>query len=489
MSTFSGLGTALSSLIAQRQGLDVAGQNVANANTVGYTRQRATTAALPSSNVASMFATNDGPGQGVRVTGIDRLADVFLDARVRTQTSGASFLKARADAYATLEGSIGEPGKDGLANQLSTMWSAWGDVANTPDKDSARAVLLNQANAVVDRIATLYQAADTQWTQARSTTVALVDQVNTTAASVADLNGRILDITNSGGSAAELMDQRDQLITQLSSTVGASIALQPNGQMNVLVGGNPLVSGVHAHPLAVTGAQTFAAATGTTVPPVAGVAVEVEWAEHPGRSAALDGGRVAGLISVLAPPDATTHTGGILTEAAARYDELATTLHDQVNAAHVAAYTIPTPPATVGSTGNEFFTFDPTRPAALGLSVAITDPSLVAVATQTGGALDGSVGASIADLANSTSGPNALWSKSVVEIGSRTASAASRAAVAESSRATAEAGQLSQASVDTDEETVSMLAYQRAYEGAARVLTAIDSMLDTLINRTGLVGR
>src|SRR6185369_4412145 len=136
---------------------------------------------------------------------------------------------------------------------------------------SARAVLLNQAGAVTDRIASLYQAADTQWTEARSTTVALVDQVNTTAASVADLNGRILDITNSGGSAAELMGQRDQLITQLSSTVGASIVVQPNGQLNVLVGGNALVSGVHAHPLAVTGARTFGEATGdaTAVPPVA----------------------------------------------------------------------------------------------------------------------------------------------------------------------------------------------------------------------------
>lgn len=490
MSTFSGLGTALSSLIAQRQGLDVAGQNVANANTVGYTRQRATLAALPSANVPSMFSTNDGAGQGVRVTGIDRLADAFLDARLRTQTSGASYLKARADAYTTLEGSIGEPGTTGLANQLSTLWGAWGDVANTPDKGSARAVLLNQANAVVDRIATLYSAADTQWTQARATTVSLVDQVNTTAAGVADLNGRILDITNSGGSASELMDQRDQLITQLSATVGASIVVQPNGQMNVLVGGNALVSGVHAHPLAVTGAQVFSEATGdaTAVPPVAGTGVQVVWAEHPTRSAALDGGRVAGLLSVLAPPDATG-TGGVLTEAAARYDALATTLATQVNALHGTALTVPTPPATVGTAGGDFFTFTAGRPAALGLTVAITDPAGVAVGGAGGGALDGSVGAAIADLANATGGPNAQWSKAVVEIGSRTASASSRAKVAESARATAEAGQLSQASVDTDEETVSMLAYQRAYEGAARVLTAIDEMLDTLINRTGVVGR
>jgi len=99
------------------------------------------------------------------------------------------------------------------------------------------------------------------------------------------------------------------------------------------------------------------------------------------------------------------------------------------------------------------------------------------------------VGATSAKLASSTTGPDAVWSAAVVAIGGRTASAVSRATVAESSRSTAEANQLSQSSVDSDEETVSMLAFQHAYEGAARVLTAIDEMLDTLINRTGMVGR
>jgi flagellar hook-associated protein 1 FlgK len=77
----------------------------------------------------------------------------------------------------------------------------------------------------------------------------------------------------------------------------------------------------------------------------------------------------------------------------------------------------------------------------------------------------------------------------VVQLGVRTASATSRSTVAEASRASAASQQLAQTSVDVDEESTNMLAYQRAYEGSARVLTAIDQMLDTLINRTGLVGR
>ncbi|NKY38925.1 flagellar hook-associated protein FlgK [Cellulomonas septica] len=455
MSTFSGLGTALSSLIAQRQALDVAGQNVANANTVGYTRQRASLSALPSANVPSMFSVNNGAGEGVRVTGIERLGDVFLDLRLRTQTAGASYLSARAEAYGVLEKSLGEPGETGLASQLATMWGAWSDLSNTPDKNAARAVVLQDSKAVADRIASLYTSVQTQWTQARTTTAGLVEQVNTTAAGVADLNARILEITNAGGTANELMDRRDQLVTQLSSLVGASTTTRENGQVDVLVGGNALVSGKRVHELAVTGAASFAQAT-------AGQAVTVVWAERPTQSAGLDGG---------------------LGEHAARYDALATTIADQVNTLHGGAVTAD------GRTTGDFWTFQAGRPAALGLTVAITSAADVAVADPTKGPLDGTVGDAIAALKTSQTGPDAHWSSTVVDLGVRASSASSRAKVAESARATAEQQQLAATSVDTDEETVNMLAFQRAYEGAARVLTAVDQMLDVLINKTGLVGR
>ncbi|AEE44801.1 flagellar hook-associated protein FlgK [Cellulomonas fimi] len=480
MSTFSGLGTALSSLIAQRQALDVAGQNVANANTVGYTRQRASMSALPAAQVPSMFSVNHGAGEGVRVTGIERLGDVFLDMRLRTQTGGASYLAARADAYATLEKSLGEPGETGLASQLATMWGAWADLSNTPDKDSARAVVMQESTAVADRIATLYTAARTQWTQALSTTTALVDKVNTTAAGVADLNARILEITNSGGTANELADQRDLLVMDLASLVGASAVTRENGQVDVLVGGNALVSGKRAHALEVQGARSFAQATGDTATP--GQPVTVVWAERPTQSAGLDGGRVAGLLSVLAPAG-PGGTGGPLVEAAARYDALAQTIATKVNAFHSTAVT------TTGAAGGDFWAVDGPEPPALALRIAVADRSAIAVAAAGAGALDGSVGDQIAALKTDETGPDAHWSATVVDLGVRAASASARSKVAESARVTAQQQQLAATSVDTDEETVNMLAFQRAYEGAARVLTAVDEMLDTLINRTGLVGR
>ncbi|RMI06765.1 flagellar hook-associated protein FlgK [Cellulomonas triticagri] len=477
MSTFSGLGTALSSLIAQRQALEVSGQNVANANTVGYTRQRAALGSLPAATVPSMFSTTDGVGQGTTVTGFERLGDVFLDARLRNETSGAARLAAIATEYKTLETTIGEPSKTGFSADLSDFWSAWSEVAGSPNAASSRAVLLERGTAVADRLATLYQDTATQWDQALTTTKALVTQVNTTAANVADLNTRILSITNAGGSANELMDQRDLLVTELSGLVGASTRTNADGTMDVLVGGNTLVSGSKVSQLTVA-ASSPASFQGA----VDGGAVSVVWAES-GHPSGIDGGRVAGLLSVLAPPS----SGGVLTGSAVQLNSMATTIATQVNAIHSTAYT--EAGYETGTTAGDFFAIDASRPAALGLSVAITDPKDIGVAAGGKGPVDGSIATQMAKLAHATDGPDAQWSAFVVDLGVKSASATSRATVAEAARSTASAAQLAQTSVDTDEETVNMLAFQRAYEGAARVLTAIDEMLDTLINRTGVVGR
>ncbi|MFP3715026.1 flagellar hook-associated protein FlgK [Puerhibacterium sp. TATVAM-FAB25] len=475
MSTFSGLSTALSSLIAQRQALEVAGQNVANANTVGYTRQRAELGAVAGAGTPAIFSTPAVASGGVQVNNVARLGDAFLDARLRTTTSSAASLQEIADAAAELEKTLGEPSATGLSAQLDTLWSAWNDLAATPDKDAARAVVLEATTAVVERIATLRSEAATQWGGSRDKLTALVDQVNASAASVADLNEQIRTITASGGTANELMDARDALVTQLSGLVGATVQTRADGQVDVLVGGTPLVSGATARSLTVAGSSRFDDATAAG----GAQAVHVEWAHRPGVAAGVDGGRVAGLLTVLAPAE----SGGLYARAAASYDQLATDLAAQVNAIHTTGRT------PDGAAGGPLFTFEAGMPPALGLRVAVTDPADLATAGAAEGPLGGSVAAQIAALADADDSPSAAWSTIVVDLGVRTASAGARADVAEAARASAESRRIAQTSVDTDEETVNMLAFQRAYEGAARVLTAVDEMLDTLINRTGVVGR
>ena len=474
MSSFSGLSTALSSLMAQRQALDVSGQNIANANTRGYTRQRVDMQSIQALTAPTMFSSQIGAGTGVRVIGIERLGDIYLDARLRAETGTASYTAARAAALGQLESTLTEPTDTGLSATLSTFWSSWQDVANAPQDAAARKVVVGNAGNVALQIADGYRAVQTQWGQARTTADTLATEVNTTASSVAHLNEQIRSILVSGGSASELMDQRDQLITSLSGLVGAQARLREDGTVDVMVGGNALVRGDRANAITVQGSHTMGTAIAT---PPGGDPVRLVWSST-GTSLTLDGGRMSSVLESLAP----SADGGLLAGAADAWNAVATSLATTVNAVHQTGVT------TTGAPGGDVFTFAAGMPAALGLTVAVTAAD-VAAARPGAGAFDGGIADAISQLSSAAGGPDELWRDFVVDLGVRTLSAERRASVTEASRKTAENLQLSQASVDLDEEAVNMLAYQRAYEGAARVMTAIDEMLDVLINRTGIVGR
>ncbi|MCL2423477.1 MAG: flagellar hook-associated protein FlgK [Micrococcales bacterium] len=468
MSTFSGISTALSSLIAQRQAINVAAQNLANVNTVGYTRQRASMVSVAGTDSPAFFSKTDGVGNGVRIDTIERLADAFVDARLRSAAGNSGYLTARAQTYVQLENSFGEGAgsPDALSAQLGQMWNAWQEAANNPAEGSTKAVLLNQSQQVVDKMHSLAQSISTQWKNTYAATSAIVDQVNATAVSIADLNTKILALSANGQSTGELQDLRDQLITQLSDSVGATTSQRADGQIDVMVGGNALVSGNRTSQLALSGATSYAQAA-------AGTPVTLQWSDHPGVPVSLTGGAVAGHLTTLAPAD----DGGILASAGRALDEVAKSMMNAVNELHA------NPPGTAvtvdGTPGGLFFT----GTGAADIQLAITDPNMVAVADQSIGGYDGSVGLAISRLATSPGGPDDRWAQLVVNTGSRTAAAMSSATVAERALSSIAAEQLAGASVDADEETVNLLTFQRAYQAAARVMTTIDEILDTLINR------
>jgi len=478
MSTFSSLSTALSSLTAQRQALDVAGQNIANANTVGYTRQRVDMQSINSTSVASMFSTPMGSGDGVHIVDIARLGDQFLDARLRTQTGLSSYNNANATALGRLESVVTEPGSTGLAAGMQEFWAAWEDVANSPDAPATRTALMGKASALASQIGDTYRAFESQWSQARTEADALVAQVNSTAQAVANLNQQIRGVLVSGGSANELIDKRSELITQLSSLVGATSRPQEDGTVSVMVAGNPLVSGDRINAVKVEGGYVM---TGAIADPPGADAVRLAWGAS-NAPLVLDGGALAGTMTSLQPGS----LGGPIANAVGAVNGLATQLAAAVNAVHQTGTTLAAPP---NDTGVDFFELAAGMPPALGLRVAITDPNMVAAANSANGAWDGSIADQIAQLREGTGAPDQAWRSFVVDLGVTTEAARRRADVSEVTRATAENLQRANASVDIDEEMTNILAYQRAYQGAARVLTAVDEMLDTLINRTGLVGR
>jgi flagellar hook-associated protein 1 FlgK len=480
VSTFGGLNTAYTGLQAARAGLDVVGQNIANANTDGYTRQRVTTSAVNAP--IGLFSGGARVGMGVFVDGIARLGNANLDAQVRFTAGASGYTAVRANALSAIETSLHEPGKDGLSNQLQEFWGAWGDVSNSAGEEAQSGLLIGQAKDLANQIAQGYKAVANQWTEVRGNVTSMVGELNGAAAQVADLNGRIRTTLAAGGNANELLDQRNTLTTTIAALTGGSVRQLADGTVDVLVGGNALVSGTTVQPLAVAGASRMDGVMGTPVDPV-----RLVWLNRPGTPVSVDGGEIAGALSVLAAPE-TAGTGGAIAQAAFSYNTFAADLAQQVNDIHRQGVT------SSGSPGGDFFDIDPSRPAALGLSVKPTDASGIATRAPGAGAKDGTIAGRIAQLGVAAEdptkdSPNKVWASFVTDIGVATKSELQQANLAGLASTSAVNSQLSNSAVDLDEENVNLLMFQHAYQGAARVMTAVDEMLDTLINRTGLVGR
>ncbi|MGU3408887.1 flagellar hook-associated protein FlgK [Microbacterium sp. M1A1_1b] len=471
VSTFGSLATAYSGLSAARAGIEVTGQNIANAGTAGYTRQRVTQSSVPAVQTGFMRGTAALAGQGVSIDGIARLGSMTLDAGVRAAAGSSAYATTRATALDQLESGLHEPGADGVATKLDTMWSAWSDLATHTDDPGAATALIGAAGTVAAALSSGSNAVDAQWTSVRATVAGQVTQLNDAAKQVADLNGRIRTTVAGGGNANELMDQRDQLTQQIASLAGGTTRTNADGTVDVLIGGNPLVQGSDARSVALGGGTRLGDATGVTL----------TWTSGSASAVALTGGSIAGNVSLLAPATANG-TGGALAQASAAYDRVATALATQVNAAHRAGTT----PA--GTTGVDFFALTAGVPAAQGLTVVPTEASGIATRNAAGDH-DGRVADAIGQLGAAVDAPDASWATFVAGVGTASRSATSEATLSGLALTNAQSQQQSGAGVDLDEENVNLLSYQHAYQGAARVLTAVDEMLDTLINRVGLVGR
>ncbi len=461
MSNFSSLNTALTALRAQRRGLDVTAQNIDNANTDGYTRQRAAHEALGAPTTPARFATYDGPGGGVTVTEITRLRDAFLEARGLYEHGKQSALLERKSALARIEDAFGEPSDTGLQSQLSEFWNGWHDVANRPGDLAARSQLLQRAATLTDGIRSAHSSLEAQWTATRERLSAVAVEVNSTAASVAALNEAIRQANQSGMAPNELADQRDLMVLKLADLVGGIGRPGADGTVDVYVGGTALVRGDVVSPLMLTGTDRFEEAT--TDP------VRLTWTGG-NYAASIEGGEVAGHLDAL---------GSLLPSYAARLDAVAGELARQVNEIHATGY------ALDGMQPGEFFT----GTTAQTLRVTLTGPDQVASSRYGSGAIDGGIADAIANLVTSSTGPDAVYRQVVVDLGVEAQTTSRRAQIQNNVTVQVDAARDSQAGVDLDEEMVNMLSYQRAYEGASRVMTAIDEALNKLINSTGIVGR
>src|SRR6476619_1140816 len=237
MSGFSSLGLGARALSAAQRGMDVTGQNISNANTAGYSRQRIDQVAAGGSVVPALWSRSSNPADGVVITGITRIRDEFAEARALSAQGELSHMSGVKQTYADIEATFGEPSDNGLHAQLASFWSSWHDVANDPTSDAPRAQMLQQAGTLAGTFNSLSSRMNQQWTDTREQLVATVSDVNAMATDVARLNAAIRSAVTAGNPANELSDQRDVLVMKLGQAVGATATAGPDGVVNVSLGG------------------------------------------------------------------------------------------------------------------------------------------------------------------------------------------------------------------------------------------------------------
>jgi flagellar hook-associated protein 1 len=462
-STFSGLSTALSALYAQRRALDITGNNIANANTEGYSRQRAELSEIDSVRVPAMYSTGSPGPSGVEVTSVTRLHDEFLDSRVRAERGLNSYLAGQKATYDNVEQIVNEPSDTGIQSQIADLWSAFHDVANRPNDLAARNVVLSRAGTVADSLATAHGDLESLWSDNREQLATRVNEVNTTADSIADYNSRIAAAKQSGVNTNELEDQRDQLVLHISELTGATARPRDNGTVDVLISGSPLVSGVDVRKLELVGATSLA---GQGSDPEI-----VRWSDTHLNSS-ITSGSIASSLETL---------NSTLPGTADGYDAIAQQIATTVNTQHDKGYDL------AGNPGTDLFT----GTTATTLKVAITDPSLLAASGTppttnadgtTSPTLDGSNADALAAIAKQTNGPDATYRGFVTGIGVAAQTVNRRADIQNTVTSDIESDREAASGVSLDEEMTNMIQYQRAYQAAAKVMSTIDSTLDTLVN-------
>jgi flagellar hook-associated protein 1 FlgK len=463
VSTFNGISTALTSLYANRRGMEVTAHNIANVNTPGYTRQRANLQAIAGPAIPGLTSQASPVGDGVTVESVQRLRDIFLESRGRIEHASAEYLGVQQTQLGRIEQTFAEPSDEALQAQLDEMWASFSDLSLRPNSTASRSAVLSRATIVADTIRSNSDQLSSQWDTGLTELNAMVLDVNSTTAAVAQLNEGIMAATAVGQQPNDLMDQRDVLVMKLAELTGAKGVPRDNGVTDVLLNGSVLVSGNSSRNIAApTGAPSLNAVKG-------GAVVSLQFAEAPNYpTAAPDSGRLAAMLETL-NHTIRTYSDGL--------DGMASELITSVNAQHVLGRDAD------GTPGVAFFN----GTNASDITVAITEPNDIAAADAgaAAGPLDGGNAQALAKLATKKDGPNEKYRQLIVNLGVAAQTVNRRVEIQGGVVTQSDAERDGDAGVSLDEEMTNMVQYERAYQAAARVISTIDTMLDTLINGMG----
>lgn len=286
-STFGGLEIGKRGLSAHQLALNTTGHNISNADNPHYARQRVTMEAMDPLYEPSLNRAN-GPGQigqGVNVAQVERIRDMFYDDQISNVVNEKGFWDSSRLYLYQMEQIFSEPGDNTLRTLTDNLWGSLQELSAYPSDMAHREVVIERAKALTTRMHDMYNGLSNLRTRANNEVIAAVDQVNSLAAKIRDLNERILKVQALGDNPNDLMDKRDKAIEDLSELVDVNVGRGDQDELFVFIGEQAVVQG-EVHRKLITQPD----------PANEGMA-RIVW-EHNQKDVIIDGGKIAGLVDM-----------------------------------------------------------------------------------------------------------------------------------------------------------------------------------------------
>jgi flagellar hook-associated protein 1 FlgK len=455
---FSGLEIGKRALMAQQLAMNTASHNIANSTTPGYTRQRV-------SLVASYPAdTPQGSvGTGVLVESVRQIRDLFLTEQYRGANSSHTQWETTHKTLSQIESFFNEPSDTGLAQTISDFWNAWENLATNP---TSRSTVIEKTNVLINAIKQRATQLNDLQSSLDSEITNRVQQINELGGQIAAINRQIVGAELAGDKANDLRDKRDLLVDSLSTLTQVRTIERSNGSLTVLLGSMALVDAGDS--LTIT-AKTEHSGNSTVTRAV--------W-ENTNFDIEFSGGELYALQQL---------RDKVVPEYQSGLDTLAETIVEQVNTIHRGGV------GADGSTGINFFSPYNTTAMTISLNTEIAnDPNLIAAALVSGSPGDTRNAQAISELRSSTVlSANSVtiseyYAGLVGTLGIKTQEASNLKENYNLLATQMDNAKQSVQGVSIDEEMTNMMKCQKAYEASARMITYIDSALETIISGMGM---
>ena len=441
----------LQALEVNQAALNATSNNIANANTAGYTRE------IPLiSELAERVSGNSVTGGGVTLDSLQSVRDELLNLQIQQRTSAQSSADTQYSSLQQIQNLFASSGGD-IGSLFSAFSQSLAQLSANPSDGSVQQGVLSAGQNVAQAFNSTAQGLTSARSSADQQVTQTVSQINSLTQQISQLNAQISQAGGTTHDGGTLQDQRDQLVQQLSTLTGISVSQSSDGEVITTANGSPLVMGGSSFNLQTTtgsdGMQHVIDSNGTDI------------------TSSLQGGQLGGTLQM---------RDQVIPGYLNSLNTLATQFAQAFNAAQAKGFD------SKGNAGGAFFSL-PSNPAdaAAGLSVAITDPSQIAISSDGSAGSNGNVANLSAVLTTalpSGQTPVAAYAGLVYQVGDATSNANAQSTAIGQSLLQLTNQQSAESGVNIDEESTNLIRYQTAYEAAARIVSTVQALTTATIN-------